>query len=93
MVSEKGAAVRVLDQVKIVPVVQACAPEMSLIKREAQRMHENQSAAGGAAGAADVSGVLRYFRFDEDNVEHELILCPSGRLVKMGFHQIDSHML
>lgn len=66
---EEGGGGGVLVDLQAVPVVQACAAEVAFVQGEAQWVHEVECGSGGAAGAADVAGVLGDFWLEEDYVD------------------------
>ena len=52
------------------PIIQPRALHFLVVQLEAERLHHVQPRTGCGAGAADVAGVLRNFRFDQNNVEN-----------------------
>ena len=73
MLREEGVRVGIAADVQAVPVIQARAAQVALVQREAQGTHEVQCAAGDAAGARDVSGILGDFGLEKDDVDvHEI---------------------
>lgn len=51
------------------PVIQARALELPVVDFKPHRPDQVKPGAGGRAGAGDISGVLRDFRFHQYNVE------------------------
>lgn len=58
------------------PVVESGSFELAVVNGEAHWLDYVQARAGRGAGARDVAGVLRYFRFNENYVQlHFLSSC------------------
>lgn len=66
---EKIGKTIVIGDVQKMPVIQARALELPVVDFKPHRPDQVKPGAGGRAGAGDISGVLRDFRFHQYNVE------------------------
>ena len=66
---EKIGKTIVIGDVQKMPVIQARALELPVVDFKPHRPDQVKPGAGGRAGAGDISGVLRDFRFRQYNVE------------------------
>ena len=70
-------------QPDILPIVEACASQRLIIDGKAEWFDEMKVSISGEAEPANVAGVRRDFRFDEDDVEHRRPMKPkSGRCAR-----------
>ena len=67
----QGGEVRPAAAVDVFPIVEAGTLQGAVINIESQWPDEVKNGAGGEAKAADIAGVGRNFRLDEDDVEHD----------------------
>jgi hypothetical protein len=62
----------VVADIQLVPVVHARAPRLGVVDPEAERVDQVEDAARDGAHAADVAGVRRDLRLEQDEVERRL---------------------
>ena len=63
-----GIKIRVLDEMDMLPVVQASAPHFFVVDRKAQFPYEVKRAVRGDAKPSCISGIRRDLRLDQDDV-------------------------
>jgi hypothetical protein len=56
----------------ILPIVESRPAQRFVIDQEAEGLHQVQMGANGKAQPADIAGIWRDLRLDQDNVEHEM---------------------
>ena len=60
----------IMPDVQQIPVIQSGAFQFFVIDLETHRADQVQAAARNRAGACDIAGILRDFRFDKNDVQH-----------------------
>ena len=58
----------VIGDVQLVPVVQTCTFQVLVADLEAQRTYKVQSCSRNGAGSGDISRILRYLGFNQDDI-------------------------
>lgn len=61
-------------EVDFTPIIEASAFQFPIVERKAKRLHQMQCRFRGQTKSADVAGVWRNLRLDQNNVEHHLFL-------------------
>lgn len=64
---------------QVLPIIEARATEIIVIDAESERAHQPKLAAGGHAGAADRTGIVRNLWMVQNNVQERFVLHSLGQ--------------